>query len=209
MNENRHPEGVIKNMKKRSFTFIETLVVVSVIGLIFPVVFTILFIILQQQLKIFRLTEVKRQGDYIVSFMENVIKDNAYTIYDASPAEICEASDVNPFPHNGTPDSFQDKYKSIFSLDYDASKNLSISHTSSPPAPTLAFAQGRLNSSKVIIDSFSIACSRTSAFSAPLVSLNFTVCFKMKDGTCNSPRPEENASFNYQTSVKLRTFPTQ
>src|SRR3989338_10391507 len=153
-------------INNRSFTFIETLVVISVLGLVFPIMFSILFVILQQQLRIFRLTEVKRQGDYIVSFLENTIKDNAYTIYNDDQTEICEASDVALFPHIGDVSSFKDKYNSSFSLNYD-SANLEVFTDSIFPAPTFSFPSGQLNSSKVIISSFLLTCNRASIFSAP------------------------------------------
>jgi len=194
-------------INNRSFTFIETLVVISVLGLVFPIMFSILFVILQQQLRIFRLTEVKRQGDYIVSFLENTIKDNAYTIYNDDPTEICEASDVALFPHIGDVSSFKDKYNSSFSLNYD-SANLEVFTDSIFPAPTFSFPSGQLNSSKVIISSFLLTCNRASIFSAPLVSLNFSICYNL-NGSCTSSRPEEEVSLNYQTNIKLRSFPTQ
>ena len=188
---------------KKSFTFVETLVVISVLGLVFPVVFSILFVILQQQMKIFRLTEVKRQGDHIVGFLEDVIKNNAFTIYDGA-TEICDAALVNP---QGVPTSFQDKYNNAFSIDY-AGSDLVISYPPPlPPAPTFAFPQGQLTSTKVRIEGFSISCSRTSAFSAPLVAVNFTICYNI-GGSCVSARPEEVAVLDYQTSIKLISYST-
>lgn len=198
----------MKNFQfKKGFTFIETLVVISVLGLVVPTLFTILFVILQQQLKIFRITEVKRIGDNIVQVLQNVINNNAYTIYDGA-TEICEADTVNPFPHSGIPSSFRDKYNSAFSIDY-SSPNLSVVYPAPlPPAPTFAFAQGQLNGSKVNVFSFSMSCNRASIFSAPLVSLNFTVCYNI-GGSCVSTRPQETASLDYQTTIKLKSFSTQ
>ena len=192
---------------KKGFTFIETLVVLSVLGLIFPIMFSTLFVILELQLRIFRLTEVKRQGDYIVSFLENSLKDNAYTIYAADTTEICEAGSVNPFPHSGNVGYFQDKYNSIFSIDYNW-PNLTVVPNPIFPAPTFSFPPGQLNSSKVIISSFVMTCQRESIFSAPLVSLNFSICYNLNE-SCTSSRPEEEVSLNYQTNIKLRTYPTQ
>ncbi|MBI4225910.1 type II secretion system protein [Candidatus Roizmanbacteria bacterium] len=199
----KHQTSNIKHFA--AFTLIETLVVIFVLGLVFPLVFSIIFVILQQQLKIFRLTEVKRQGDYIVSFLQDVIKDNGYKIYNNAGSEICEAGDTFPFPHSGTPSSFSDEYSSSFSLSYDGS-NLSIIYTNPvAPAPTFAFPPGSLNSSKVIVDSFLASCNRVSQFSAPLVSISFKTCY----GSCTSTRPEEIAVLDYQTNIKLRSFPTQ
>ena len=197
-------QSTINNL---SFTFIETLVVISVIGLIFPVVISILFVILQQQMKIFRLSEVKRQGDNIVTVLENAVKNNAYTIY-YGLTEICEADNTSPFPHSGSPSSFRDKYNSEFSINY-STPNLSISYPPPPvPAPTFSFAQGQLNSSKVIVDSYSISCTRAEIYSEPVVSVSFTICYNV-NGSCTSSRPEETAALDYQTSIKLRSFPTQ
>ncbi|OGK23590.1 hypothetical protein A3A46_04645 [Candidatus Roizmanbacteria bacterium RIFCSPLOWO2_01_FULL_37_13] len=203
----KHQTSNIKHFN--AFTFIETLVVIAVLGLVLPVLFSILFVILQQQLKIFRITEVKRAGDYIVQVLENSIKNNAYTIHDNS-SEICEADPdpANPFPHNGIPSSFRDKYNSSFSINYN-SPDLSLDYPDPvAPAPTFAFAQGQLNSSKVSVSSFSISCARQSIYSAPLVSINFSVCYNV-DGSCISTRPEETASLEYQTSIKLKSYPTQ
>ena len=140
-------------------------------------------------------------------FLENTIKDNAYTIYNDDPTEICEASDVALFPHIGDVSSFKDKYNSSFSLNYD-SANLEVFTDSIFPAPTFSFPSGQLNSSKVIISSFLLTCNRASIFSAPLVSLNFSICYNL-NGSCTSSRPEEEVSLNYQTNIKLRSFPTQ
>jgi len=197
----------MESTNNRSFTFVETLVVISVLGLVLPILFTIFFVILQQQLKILRITEVKRIGDNIVQVLENTIKNNAYTIYDG-PTEICEADNANPFPHSGTPSSFRDKYKSTFSIDY-TSPDLSVIYPAPvAPAPTFAFPQGQLNNSKVNVSSYSISCNKASIFSAPLISINFTVCYSI-GGICDSTNPQEAASLDYQSNIKLRSFPTQ
>jgi prepilin-type N-terminal cleavage/methylation domain len=74
-------------MKKRAFTLIETLVVIAIIGLITPIVFTIIFIITREQMKTSRLILVKRQGDNILNNISFTIKNYAYSIYSASPPD--------------------------------------------------------------------------------------------------------------------------
>ncbi|OGK12017.1 hypothetical protein A2954_00225 [Candidatus Roizmanbacteria bacterium RIFCSPLOWO2_01_FULL_37_12] len=199
-------------MIKKGFTFVETLVVISIFSLILPIILSILFIILQQQLRINSLTEVKRQGDFIADYLQNTISDNAYTIYDTNGTEICEVNSIDSYPHFSSPMPsilFRDKFNSEFSINYSA-PNLSIDYSSPPvaPAPTLAFAQGQLNSPKVIIDTFSISCNRQSSFSAPLVSLNFRICYNIS-GSCSFSDPQKVVSLDYQTNIKLRSFPTE
>lgn len=200
-------------MKKRGFTFLETLVVISIFSLIFPLALSILFVILQQQLRVFSLSEVKRQGDYIVKYLENTISNNVYTIYDSDGVEICEASNFNLFPHVSTPTSFpflfRDRYNSEFSIIHSEPDLLiNFSSPQLAPAPTFAFKQGLLNSSKVRINSFSISCVRPSAFSAPLIEIKFNICYDINN-SCVSPEPQKVVSLDYQTSVKLRSFPTE
>ena len=181
---------------KQSFTFIETLVVIALFGLILPLVLTMLFTILRQQLRIFALSEVKRQGDYIVSFLDGTIRENAYRLYDFSGSEICDESSVSPFPHEGEPSTFHDKFNSIFSIDYTY-PNLTFNYPSQVfPAPTFSFPQGLLNSSRVLIESYAISCIRSSEYSAPLISINFTICFN-RDGNCSASNTSDIISLNY------------
>lgn len=187
------------------FTFIESLIVIAVLGLVFPIVFSTLFIILRQQIKVYRLSEVKRQGDSIINYLDNVIKNNAFRIYDDRGEEMCDPNMDNPNPVRNIA-SFEDKYNSSFSIDY-SSPNLSITYpTPLPPAPTFAFPQGTLNSSKVIISAYQATCQKQESYSAPIVFISFSVCYKDK-GVCPTGRQEELASLDYTTYIKLRNFP--
>ena len=66
-------------MKKfnKGFTLIETIVVIAVIGLTLPVLFATILTLMRQQIKIYRLSQVKREGDYIINLMENTIRNRA------------------------------------------------------------------------------------------------------------------------------------
>ncbi len=161
---------------------------------------------MQQQLRIFSLSEVKRQGDYIVSYLKNTITNNAYTLYDLNGDEICDAG-LNIT--SGDVISFKDQYNSEFFVDYN-DPDLAININNPPvfPAPTFAFQAGVLNTSKVRIDSFSMTCERNSPFSAPLIKVSFTICHNFS-GSCISPEPQKIVSLNYQTNIKLRSYPTE
>ena len=200
---------------KKSFTFVETLVVISVLGLVFPILFSTFFVILRQQLKINRLTEVKRQGDSIVRILDEMIKNNAYKIYDDTDTEICDAG--GSFPE-GTPAYFLDKYNSRFSFkiiiidDVDNyEQNLETVYDVPPfPAPTFAFPSGKLNNTRVMIpeSSYVISCNRKTTYSAPVININFLICYKV-NRSCDSAKPEESALLEYQTNIKLRSYPIQ
>jgi len=184
---------------KKSFTLIETIVVVIVIGLTLPVLFAIILTLMRQQVKIYRLSQIKRGGDYVINLMENIIKDNAITIHTTTPP-----NDVNIICKNvgtslpGTSLYFLDKNKQWFG--YLATVN-SIASTSANLASPI-----NLTSSKTIVSNFSIYCSRNSIYSPAAILLSFDICYDTGSGICTSIRPEEITSMHYQTRIKLRSY---
>lgn len=183
------------------FTLIETIVVVAVIGLTLPVLITTIFILVRQQTKVFRLSQVKREGDYLINVMENTIKDRAITIHSAIPTDdniVCD-SPLNPHPSTAEL-YFIDKDKRWFGYLFDGVSSIaSYSADLSNPSINLA-------STKIIVNSFSISCARNTIYSPPSVSLDFDVCYNAGSGVCASIRPEEIASIHYQTRIKLRNY---
>jgi len=78
---------------KKSFTLIETIVVIAVIGLTLPVLFATILTLMRQQIKIYRLSQVKREGDYIINLMENTIRNRAVTVHSEQPTDnnlVCQ-----------------------------------------------------------------------------------------------------------------------
>ena len=184
---------------KKSFTLIEMIVVIAVIGLVLPALFSIVFVILQQQTKIYRLSEVKKQGDAALSIIEDVMKNNGYGIYSeqALTNEKCAvASSVYPAaaPYDGANFYLKDKLGNWFRFD------LSNSAISSSSAHLIQPAS--LTNSKVVISSdHFISCSRTSLYSTPLIFIKFSVSYNT-----TSTRNEEIASITYQTRIKLKNY---
>lgn len=184
---------------KKAFTLIETIVVIAVIGLTFPVLFAIILTLMRQQVKIYRLSQIKRGGDYLINIMENVIKDNAITIHTATPPNdaniICKNVGISA---SSTSLYFLDKNKQWFG--YLATSN-SVASTSANLASPI-----NLTSSKTIVSNFSIYCSRNAIYSAPSVLLSFDICYETGSGVCTGTRPEEITSMHYQTRIKLRSY---
>jgi type II secretory pathway pseudopilin PulG len=186
---------------KKSFTLIETIVVIAVIGLTFPVIFSIFFVLFQQQTKIYRLNTVKKEGDYIINLIENTIKDRAISIHSNTlpidSNKVC-ATDASNYGISPTVSRmyFLDKNRSWFG--YLVSGNTIASSSAS-------LASINLTSSKTKVSSFSISCSRTYMYSQPSVSLSFNIEF-CNDVACSQTRPEETASLFYKTKIKLRNY---
>lgn len=184
---------------KKAFTLIETVVVVAVIGLTLPVIFAIIFTLMGQQIKIYRLSQNKREGDYLINIIENNIKNNAITIHTGIPA-----NDTNILCKNiGTSPStaslyFLNKDKRWFG--YLATSN-SVASTSANLASPI-----NLTSSKTVVSNFSIFCSRNSIYSPASILLSFDICYNTGTGVCTSTRPEEITSIHYQTRIKLRSY---
>lgn len=186
---------------KKSFTLIETIVVVAVIGLTLPVLIGTIFILVRQQTKIIRLSQVKREGDYIINLMENTIRNHAVSIHSGQPTEdntVCKGV-VGSYSYSSTSSLyFLDKDKQWFGYLFDSN---SIASDSANPSPAI-----NLISTKTRIENFSISCARNTIYSPPSVSFDFDVCFVTGTGVCTSTRPEEIASLHYQTRIKLRSY---
>lgn len=183
------------------FTLIETVVVVGVLGLTLPVVFSIFFVLLQQQAKIFRLNTTKKEGDYVINLIDNTVRNNAMTILSSN-------SPIPPDATNRECDNDSTSYSStsnLYFLDkngdwfgYEINGNALASSSAS-------LASVNLTSSKTKVTGFSISCSRTYLYSQPSVSVSFDIQF-CSDVACSQTRPEEISSLHYQTKIKLRNY---
>ena len=80
---------------KKSFTLIELIVAVGIVGLVLPAVFSIFFSIIRQQLVLIAFQDMKRQGDSIQRNIKNILQnrvayitDFSYTSTDECPIKI-------------------------------------------------------------------------------------------------------------------------
>jgi len=191
--------GIKKSPK--GFTFIELIIVTAVIGVVLPALFAIIFSVLRQQIKVNRLAEVKRQGDYVLNVIQSIINNNGIGIYyttDPStldPAEEVCYDDVNNSygPTDGNNFYFMDNYEKWFSFYLDGTKISSDAAILAAPVD--------LTTPAVRITNFEIGCNRTSLYSPPLVTVKFTIEYNT-----DSTRAEDKASLNYQTLIKLKNY---
>jgi len=192
----KNQKSKIDFIRKKSFTLIEMIVVIATIGLVLPALFAIVFTILQQQIKIQRLSIVKREGDYALSVMENIIRNYAVKIYSESSFinERCTTANSSYGPQNGSGFYFEDKYGNWFNFYQDFTNISSNSAKLSSPV--------NLNSPQTKITDFSIQCYRTNLYSPPVVNVSFKIEYNT-----TSTRPEERVtSLNYNTKIKLKSY---
>lgn len=177
--------GTIKrNIKNNNgYTLMEIIIVVGLVGLALTTFYSIIFSILRQQLQVYTLQQVKRQGDNIIQSITQTIRNNGVKIYSESllTNEKCKNSGISYIPANDQEFIVMDKIGKYFFYYLDGE------NIASGPAAL------HINSSDVIITDFSISCLKSANYSTPVIKVALTV---NKSGT----------ALRYQTRVKLRSY---
>ncbi len=167
------------------------MVVIAVIMLTLPAIFAILYAIMQQQSRILALTEVKRQGTYVVDILTTLVRNNASGIYDSQGGnQICSYGTTSPYTNTLY---FKDKQSNWFWFDPSSQKIASRSSLLASPADLI-------NTSKTRIDSFSSSCS-VSGYNPPLVTFAFDISYKKPDGSADT-----TLQIHFQPTVKLSNY---
>ncbi len=189
------------NNSKRGFTFIEMIVVITVLGLALPSLFAIVFSILQQQTKIIRLSEIKRQGDNIIDVMSTAVRSNALEIYSdfGLTSKVC-ATASSSYPSSGTVTELSFKDRDSKKFGYYLSGSAIAARTDA------SYISGNLTSSKIVVQNFSISCKKSAQYASPVVTVQFEICYKRdaSDNSCSATRSDEFAKLTYNTKIKLR-----
>jgi len=187
--------------RRFGFTLMEITIVIGLISLILPVIFSIIFSITRQQAKVYILSQVKREGDNALNTIENLIRNNAVSIHSNIPEsgnKVCyDASLEHPVQgvSNGSDFYFYDRSGEWFRFALSESE---IASSSSVPNSTVDLTSN-LNSR---ISIFEISCKQTSSFTPPIVSIHFRVEQRQSE----SQRAEDVASLDYATKIKLRSY---
>jgi type II secretory pathway pseudopilin PulG len=158
-------------------------IVIGVISFALPVMFSIIFLILQQQVRIYALQDIKRQGDNALSNMKSTILQYGSRIVDSGTTDDKCATIIN------SPSIYLiDKHDVRFNY-YLTGDNRIASGGANFPVPL------PLTTTKVTVSNLLFSCSQSNTFSPPVVSISFAVSI-----------PALGTSMNYATKVKLRTY---
>lgn len=184
---------------KKYFTLIETIVVLGILGFFIPLIFNIIFTISREQIKVNRLSLIKKEGDYVVNNISNLIKNYALYIYSSDPPDdsniVCNQEGVFSSLDKIV---FKDKNNDWFKIFLNDNK---ISSYSSSINKTFD-----LNSNKVKIYNFSIGCENNFNYSSSIVDLGFDICYKGNNSDCVNNNLEQFSNLRYQTKIKLRNY---
>lgn len=187
--------GIIKH---KSFTLIELIVAVGVVGFILPAVFGIFFVMIRQQLVLVAYQTMKYQGDSVQRNIKNILQNRAAYITD-STYNSDTTNTVCPLPLTPTPASSSDIYikdrdknsiklyvTSVFGMNTIASNSAVIN-----PTPYY------LTSKDVTIADVVFSCYRINEFTPAIVSTKFTVL---------KSTAFKDIALSYTFNVRLRNY---
>jgi len=192
--------------KIRGFTFIEMVVVIGIMAIALPTLYAIFFLILQQQIKIVRISEVQRQGTFVVNTIESLVKKNAYSIHTGSPPSTANRVCAVTTPPVSLTSSSQLYLKDKAGNSFDFTVPIGTQKISSESAVLGSNSTIDLTSSKVLVvtNSFSQGCS-VSGYASPVITYSFDLCYNINNSnTCGSA--SEEVSLHFETTAALPNY---
>lgn len=186
-------------VKEKSFSLIEMVIVIAVIGLVLPILFAIVFLIIQQQIRIYSLQEIKRQGDNALLSMRSTIKQYGAIVTNPTVIPAPTISDICPvYPDPTlTPMPFiylynEDSASFYYSIASGVSEKIASNSAENNITNLL------LTNDNVNITDLEFNCYKSNQFSPAIVSVYFRVT---KAGT--DPNPPY---MDYSTKFQLRNY---
>ncbi len=197
------------NRSQKAFTMIEVIVVLAIIGIMMPIIFSVLFTVAKQQGKIFRLTEAKTQGDYALNFMKTYIQKNGGEVFQDSDMQLEVCND------SAEPDN---QYTALDGENFYFSKRNSLSEYFQFRTVEYEFDSATdehyyylifndnneelpLTTGRVSVRNFYMSCFRKNAAEPPSIFFSFIVYYKT---SLVSAGPEDIALLKYKGVIKMR-----
>lgn len=184
--------------RKCSFTLIEMIVVVGIIAFVMPVVFSIVFVIFQQQARIYNLQEVKRQGDNTINTIQNTIKLYGATVVDPTLYPTLFPTIVDICPVFPTPSLSPQPYLFMYDKSNTAFSYVFKDDSIASSSPSNNIIDLMLTSNKVVISNVKFSCFRSNQFSPAVIGAEFDVSRIINGQTA--------ASMHYNTRFKLTNY---
>ena len=172
---------------------IEMLIVITLFIILLPTIFAILSTILRQQLRMYRIVEVKRQGDAALAFMKERILRAGITVRDSAGNTYCDSPNeqYTPAGPNGGGINFR------FALDSNINGPVYYFVQSGTDLWYITRApdfQTSLTANTVQVSNFQISCFRRTLNSPPMIQISYTVTTTDNTSTISLP---------YKTKIRM------
>ncbi|HNQ31198.1 MAG TPA: hypothetical protein PKG71_00520 [Candidatus Woesebacteria bacterium] len=188
-----------KSFSCHAFTLIEVVVVVSTLAVALPIVTLILFAILRQQLAVTRMSEVKKQGDQAITFIQTMLEQEVRAMYAADGSQLCE----NASGSIATVDYFMDADGNKIHLILDQN-NLSVRRELVSGADSNDMLT---DNAKVFVEPVSVGiplaqCVRSRSFARPIIGVQFSI---VPAGTMSNDE-REGLRMHFFTKIAINTL---
>lgn len=185
--------------KNKSFTLIELIVAVGVVGLVLPAIFNIFFIIIRQQLVLVAYQEMTQQGDSVRRNIKNILQNRTAYITDSNNTETNMCPLITTPTPTFSPDLYirdrEGKFIHLYQAAVDGVQTIaSDSAVENILVPTKTYY---LSSKDVIIPTVGFSCYHVNEFTPAIVTTQFTV---------QKSTEYKDVSFPYTFTVKLRSY---
>ena len=196
---------------RSGFTLVEVIIVLSIIALSFPILFSTLFVVTRQQVATNRLTDVKQQGDAVMNYLTTQIRNNAIqiqTFNGVNWVSACEraSSGVEKITNSTTPQPF---YGSISFLNGETQSDSifkvakgQLCRQTRPDAPAgidTTVCEEALTNRSVVVSNLVIQCINIDTTTSPFVEISFVLT-----GAKGEVVGVDSTTMNFSTKVQLR-----
>lgn len=203
--------SIIQISHKLGFTLVEVIIVLSIIALSFPILFSTLFVVTRQQVATNRLTDVKQQGDAVMNYLTTQIRNNAIqiqTFNGVNWVSACEraGSGVEKITNSTTPQPF---YGSISFLNGETQSDSifkvakgQLCRQTRPDAPAsidTTVCEEALTNRSVVVSNLVIQCINIDTTTSPFVEISFVLT-----GAKGEVVGVDSTTMNFSTKVQLR-----
>lgn len=196
--------------RKSAFTLVEVIIVLSIISLTFPLLFSTLFVVSRQQVSTNRLTDVKQQGDAVMNYLTTQMRNNAIQIQTYNGVNwVSACENASTAAEKITNSTTPPLYGSISFLDgetqtnsvFTISKGQLCRQTRPDDSASIKLdtCEEPLTNRSVVVSNLVIQCINVDTTTSPFVEISFVLT-----GAKGQAAGVEPTTMNFSTKVQLR-----